>query len=313
MENKEIKQCPYCGEDILAVAKKCKHCGEWLTEEEPTPVKIIPCPICGEDVEEGVDVCPHCGEPMSPSTSVSAHPIQQSAVANSYQPNQQQVAETPQPDQQQDISDNTLFKDFLTSMGLSRGLLVLSAATLGISIIAVIVAENYSSAIGALLSGVFSLLIIQRVVLDRSKVDMMSWMAIGAAVASCIASFVSTSSLGNPSLDALEYARMDDSTTFTIELRYYFACGMIWYILGSALDCGWKYMLSKNGKAGFKATMLVGMSGNVLMLLYALLIKSLSEALLVLGLLLIGIISIAYAMMLLVNGIGEYSVKSSTN
>lgn len=28
MEN--TKRCPYCGEEILDVAKKCKHCGEWL-------------------------------------------------------------------------------------------------------------------------------------------------------------------------------------------------------------------------------------------------------------------------------------------
>lgn len=26
----ETKRCPYCGEEILAIAKKCKHCGEWL-------------------------------------------------------------------------------------------------------------------------------------------------------------------------------------------------------------------------------------------------------------------------------------------
>lgn len=26
----EKKLCPYCGKEILKVAKKCKHCGEWL-------------------------------------------------------------------------------------------------------------------------------------------------------------------------------------------------------------------------------------------------------------------------------------------
>lgn len=32
------KKCPFCGEDILGEAKKCKHCGEWL-EEGHQPVK----------------------------------------------------------------------------------------------------------------------------------------------------------------------------------------------------------------------------------------------------------------------------------
>ena len=26
----EIKKCPFCGEEVLAAAKKCKHCKEWL-------------------------------------------------------------------------------------------------------------------------------------------------------------------------------------------------------------------------------------------------------------------------------------------
>lgn len=30
---KETKKCPYCGETILATAKKCKNCGEWLYDQ----------------------------------------------------------------------------------------------------------------------------------------------------------------------------------------------------------------------------------------------------------------------------------------
>jgi uncharacterized protein (DUF983 family) len=29
----ETRKCPYCGEEILAVAKKCKYCGEWLDKD----------------------------------------------------------------------------------------------------------------------------------------------------------------------------------------------------------------------------------------------------------------------------------------
>lgn len=28
----DVKQCPYCAEDIKAAAKKCKHCGEMLSD-----------------------------------------------------------------------------------------------------------------------------------------------------------------------------------------------------------------------------------------------------------------------------------------
>lgn len=27
------RECDFCGEEVLAVAKKCKHCGEFLDEE----------------------------------------------------------------------------------------------------------------------------------------------------------------------------------------------------------------------------------------------------------------------------------------
>lgn len=29
----EIKNCPFCSEEILIEAKKCKHCGEFLDKE----------------------------------------------------------------------------------------------------------------------------------------------------------------------------------------------------------------------------------------------------------------------------------------
>jgi len=69
----QTKRCPYCGEEILAVAKKCKHCGEWLPEEHKRQIR---CSACGELVDEGVEVCPHCNEKI-----VNAEPPKDNVAA----------------------------------------------------------------------------------------------------------------------------------------------------------------------------------------------------------------------------------------
>ena len=58
-----MKNCPYCGEEILETAKKCKHCGEWL-EVKKKKKELIPCPCCGEEIEAGTESCIHCNEQL---------------------------------------------------------------------------------------------------------------------------------------------------------------------------------------------------------------------------------------------------------
>ena len=62
MVSKEKKQCPYCGEEILAVAKKCKHCGEWLDEDENSnEEEVNDEQDTDEEEEEAYDYSPSTG------------------------------------------------------------------------------------------------------------------------------------------------------------------------------------------------------------------------------------------------------------
>ena len=32
----DMKKCPQCGEMVKAIAKKCRYCGHWFEEEDPS-------------------------------------------------------------------------------------------------------------------------------------------------------------------------------------------------------------------------------------------------------------------------------------
>ena len=57
IESKQTKACPFCGEVILAVAIKCKHCKSDLAESATSPDP--PCRQCGTTLVPAQQ-CPKC-------------------------------------------------------------------------------------------------------------------------------------------------------------------------------------------------------------------------------------------------------------
>ena len=53
----ETKICPNCGREVLAIARKCKHCGYWMA-----PKETMHCPICQEVIPKDSEICPMCHE-----------------------------------------------------------------------------------------------------------------------------------------------------------------------------------------------------------------------------------------------------------
>ena len=65
----EMKICPNCGKEILAVAKKCKYCGTWIE-----PKHEFRCPVCCEVIPEDSVICPVCHERLRPDPEPAPAP-----------------------------------------------------------------------------------------------------------------------------------------------------------------------------------------------------------------------------------------------
>ncbi len=63
-DTKERIRCPYCQEDILSTATKCKHCQSQLRAEGPDHNGT--CPYCKEDIHPDAIKCKHCHSAVGP-------------------------------------------------------------------------------------------------------------------------------------------------------------------------------------------------------------------------------------------------------
>ena len=48
----QTRHCPACGEEILATARKCKHCQEWLDGHSPQAVTLTGPPVVTEQTSK---------------------------------------------------------------------------------------------------------------------------------------------------------------------------------------------------------------------------------------------------------------------
>ena len=58
----EMKECQFCTGEVPANARKCKHCGEWLT----APAAMEAVSAASQGSNDTRVVCRHCGKQMVP-------------------------------------------------------------------------------------------------------------------------------------------------------------------------------------------------------------------------------------------------------
>ena len=92
----------------MAVAKKCKHCGEWIDHVEMTQ-----CPVCGESIPVGRTICPCCKENIQKYLQLASKPTMQCPICKETIPADSHIC----PCCKEDIDD---WIDCLTNQSKSK-------------------------------------------------------------------------------------------------------------------------------------------------------------------------------------------------
>lgn len=72
-DSPDTKPCPWCAEEILVAAKKCKHCGEFLTGDSP---KVIPSPETSNPAKAPASAAQATQSSALPATGSNPHATQ---------------------------------------------------------------------------------------------------------------------------------------------------------------------------------------------------------------------------------------------
>lgn len=78
MSDVKTKSCPHCGGQILAAARKCKHCQAYL---DPDGAATGQCPRCAAVTVSGAIKCRSCGEVLDPAKAAEVRKLIQGAGA----------------------------------------------------------------------------------------------------------------------------------------------------------------------------------------------------------------------------------------